>query len=102
MTDQLNITFPPHQAAETSREAARQIAGDVNALQRRVLDVLKRFGAFGCTDRELENATGLIGSTLRPRRCELREKGLIRDSGKRRPTPSGRPAIVWVVTKDDV
>ena len=39
----------------------------------------------------------MSGNTVRPRRIELQEKGLVVDSGRRRPTPSARQAIVWVV-----
>lgn len=37
------------------------------------------------------------GNTVRPRRIELEELGFVEDSGARRPTHSGKMAIVWVV-----
>jgi hypothetical protein len=47
------------------------------------------------TDAELEELTGLAGNSLRPARVRLLELGAITDTGERRPTSSGRPAIVW-------
>jgi hypothetical protein len=35
--------------------------------------------------------------SIQPRTSELRRKGLIRDSGKRRQNATGKSAIVWVV-----
>ncbi len=51
----------------------------------------------GATDFEIQKASGLNPSTQRPRRIELVECGLVRDSGKTRPTPSGRKAVVWEI-----
>ena len=36
-------------------------------------------------------------SSFRPRRGELVEVGMLKDSGQRRKTASGRSAVVWVV-----
>lgn len=53
------------------------------------------------TDEEICLATGLRGSTVRPRRLELLRGRLIEDSGEVRPTRSGREAIVWRVRKPE-
>jgi len=51
----------------------------------------------GLTDHEMQAHLNMIGSTQRPRRVELCDKGLVVDSGRQRPTPSGRMAVVWVI-----
>lgn len=43
-------------------------------------------------------ATALNPSTLRPRRGECVERGLVEDSGQTRATRSGRQAVVWRLT----
>jgi hypothetical protein len=49
----------------------------------------------GLTDDELEQATGWRHQTVSARRRELVLLGKVKDSGKRRPTRSGRSATVW-------
>jgi len=65
------------------------------ALQQRVMQPIIDSPA-GLTDEEIADVTRLRESTSRARRVELREAGLIVDSGRRRETRSGRRAIVWV------
>lgn len=76
----------------TSAAAYASIQPSISETQQKVLDSLKRCSA---TDHELCASLGLNPSTLRPRRGELLDKGLIRDSGETRKTGSGRQAIVW-------
>jgi hypothetical protein len=89
---------PPHQAAETSLEAAEEIKPHINQLQKRVLSAIRARGDSGMTDDELEVGLDLIGSTVRPRRRELELKGLIETHGNKRKTRTGRNALVWVCT----
>ena len=90
--------LPPHQRhSKTSRAAAESIKPHLNALQARVLGCIQLEPAYGATDDEIQRMTGMNPSTQRPRRIELLEKGLIRDSGRTRKTKSGRAATVWVV-----
>jgi hypothetical protein len=86
----------PHSGGETSRAAAAAIRPDAGRLRQLVLQAIVERGTIGATDEEIQNALGLPGNTQRPRRRELEQVGLIRDSGQRRPTSSGRRAIVWV------
>ncbi len=53
-------------------------------------------GTGGLTAIEAAAVTGLDRYSLQPRLSELRRKGLVVDSGKRRRNPSGRQAIVWI------
>lgn len=87
----------PHNApAGTSGVAANRIAGYAAKQRADVLAVIVKAGAFGATDAEIETATGIRAQSVSPRRGELRALGLVVDSGRRRPTPRGRPAAVWV------
>jgi len=82
---------PPAVAAETSKAAAEQIVPNVASLRRAVYDFLR----IPATDEEIAHGLALNPSTARPRRVELVAAGLVRDSGTRRRTVSGRQAIVW-------
>jgi predicted deacylase len=62
-----------------------------------VLDVHRQHPE-GLTDFELAAHTGRQQTSLGVRRNELRKAGLIRDSGHKRPSPSGTLAIVWTLT----
>jgi len=87
----------PHVAgSETSRQAAEGIEAHVGRLQELVLEYIKGCGPSGATDEQISLGLGLHTDTTRPRRVELRNLGLVRDSGQRRKTSSGRQATVWV------
>jgi hypothetical protein len=92
----------------TSREAASYVRG-LTEKQQAVLHLLRRhrrglsdqsiialYGSargrapFGIIPRQSE-------SGIRTRRAELVARGLVRDTGRRTTTPSGRKAIVWQV-----
>ena len=100
MTDQLALDFdtpaPFQRHSQTSKAAAKQIEPTAGTLRRLVYDAIR---ARPMTDAELQEALGLEGSTERPRRREVQRAGLIEDSGDRRPTPSGRLAVVWRATR---
>jgi hypothetical protein len=81
---------------DTSVAAAEIILPKTGTLRRKVYDMILIHADFGATDYELQARLDLTGNTERPRRKELQERGLIHDSGRRRPTPSGRDSIVWV------
>ena len=80
---------------DTSHIAAATIPR-TGTLRRAVYDAIHRTGDEGMTDSELQRALDMDGNTERPRRVELIDAGLIKDSGRRR-YEGGRPMIVWVV-----
>ena len=99
MTDQqlaLDFDAPYQRHSPTSKAAAEQIEPTAGTLRRMVLEAIREKPS---TDHELQEALGLEGSTERPRRREVQQAGLIEDSGDRRPTPSGRLAVVWRATR---
>lgn len=89
-------TFAPFSEPGTSREAAAAIRPHAAGMEAAVLDAIRSAGAAGLCDHEIEAATGYIHQTASARRRGLVLKGLVRDSGQRRSTPSGRAARVWV------
>ena len=91
-------TRNPRHGSDTSRSAAKAIAPSALALRRRVFDFIASRGSLGATDHEIQNSLAIAGDTERPRRDELQKANLVRDSGHRRATSSGRSAVVWVTT----
>ena len=85
-------TLPPHVGAATSLAAAIAIEPSADTLRGEVLAELRKRDA---TDEQLQMRLHMNPSTQRPRRVELVKMGLVRDSGMRRNTSSGRKAIVW-------
>ena len=77
---------------DTSSDAAVQIKEDTARLRGRVLAALQ---SCPMSDQELQTVLGMDPNTERPRRVELVQRGLVRDSGRRTVTTSGRKAIVW-------
>lgn len=79
----------------TSKEAARKAEGRTPTQRQRVL-VCLRMQPAGLTDEEMQDLLQMNPSAQRPRRVELLDAKLVRDSGRRRKTKSGRWATVWV------
>lgn len=53
----------------------------------------------GMTAHEVSLATGFDRHSIQPRISELRRKGLVIASTKRRPNPSGKSATVWIAAE---
>ena len=88
---------PGHRPVDTSIAAANVLAPKLGRLQRLAEAAIRSAGADGLTAEELAARLRMDRCSIQPRTSELRRKGLIRDSGKRRPNSTGRQAIVWVV-----
>jgi len=82
--------------ATETRRRARPTAARAATDRQRLLGLFITRGTEGLTDHEASAELGLILDTTRARRVELRDLGLVVDSGARRPSPSGRAATVWV------
>lgn len=73
---------------QTSKEAANTV--DVNKMEQLVLDVIKSF-PNGCISQDVESALAQYrASSITPRYRPLMKKGLIVDTGEKRPGFSGR------------
>lgn len=86
-----------HQHAHsTERSAARQV--DARRLRDEALRLL-RTHPEGLTDDEGGRLMGGDRLTFGRRRNELVRAGLAAKTSKRRPTPSGKSAIVWIAAE---
>jgi len=94
----LHLTPPVRRdAPETSREAARRIAGHSGKQRAAVLAFVRGRGAFGAIDAEIATGVCIPIQSVTPRRGELAGLGAIVLNGQHRLTPSGCRARVWVV-----
>lgn len=87
---------PGHRGVDTSLSAARAIEMSTGRLQRIALREIRAAGPRGLTTNELSARVRIGRDSIQPRTSELRELGLIRDSGARRLNANGKRAIVWV------
>ena len=85
-------------AMDTSIAAAASIYPDLRRLQLEVLAYAKH-RPNGFTDEQMNEFFETHRSTYRARRSELVDKGLVMDSGQRRPMTNGRKATVWICTE---
>lgn len=85
---------PGYQLSDTSIEAAESMRETYLVLQKKCLDLLQN---QNLTPDETAKMLGVDKLAIRPRFSELKERGLIEDSGERRKNQSGRNAIVWTV-----
>jgi hypothetical protein len=83
----------PANHTDTSRAAAESMAPHAGALRERVFAFVN--WEHGATCDEIEHSLKLAHQTASARLWELKRAQRIVDSGRRRPTTSGRQAIVW-------
>ena len=88
---------PGHRSVETSIDAADALAPKLGRRQRMAETTIRDAGLYGLTADELAARLDMDRWSIQPRTSELKRKGLIRDSGHRRPNATGKLAIVWTV-----
>jgi hypothetical protein len=86
-------------AADARAESAAAIAAVSGEMRNEVLTFIRQAGHAGRTDEEVSLQLEMKLDTARARRCELRDAGLVKDSGRRRPTQAGRNAVVWILAE---
>ena len=91
----LDYIAPHIRDSQTSLAAAEAIKPSAAFLREKVRAHIQSCGSHGSTDNEGIEATGIPGSTYRPRRCELEADGIVFDSALRRKSASGRNCVVW-------
>jgi hypothetical protein len=97
MTDQPLLDWVPYvKGSDTSRDAAESMRPHVSAIENYVLGFVEAPG--GATCDEVECLSRLPHQTASARLKGLRDKGLIKFSGAKRPTRTGRAAMVYVAT----
>jgi hypothetical protein len=89
--------LPYVKESETSRDAALSKEETYKIDEAKILALLKAVGEHGATDYEIETATRMRQSSTSARRGGLVQKGLVRDSGLKRKTFTGRYATVWIL-----
>ena len=87
---------PGHRDVDTSIAAADALAPKLGRLQRMAENAIGDAGAHGLTADELSARLDMDRWSIQPRTSELKRKGLIQDSGQRRPNATGKLAIVWI------
>ena len=93
------MTAPYIAGSETSKAAAISIEPNAWTMRGMILGFLRATSTNGATDDEIQTFMRINPSTQRPRRIELCEAGLVRNSGQTRKTRSGRQAVVWIATE---
>lgn len=84
---------PMQRESDTSRHAATLIVPHMPAQRQRVYDWLVVNGP--ATDEEISEGLNMNPSSVRPRRLELEQAGLVVESLPSRTTKSGRRASAW-------
>lgn len=87
---------PGHRKVDTSIAAADALAPRLGRLQRMAQAAIRDAGTDGLTADELAAKLNMDRWSIQPRTSELRRKGLICDSGQRRPNATAKLAIVWI------
>jgi len=98
--NQPNLFDPvPQNYRNTDPDTSRAAAADkpVRLTDRERALALHRAHPDGLTDFELADLMDRQQTSAGKRRGELAALGYIRDSGRRRPAPSGSKAIVWEI-----
>jgi len=85
-------------ARQTSRDAAARALPGAATHAGRVLRCIVAAGVDGITDEQVSDRIGMSLNTVRPRRLEMVERGLVMDSGDTTVTASGASAILWLAT----
>lgn len=87
---------PPSSDDDTSLAAAESVRATLNSMQAEVLRFIKGRGEYGATCEEVEIGLGMKHQTASARVRELRAKGRIEKSGRKRLTTSNRNAVVYL------
>ena len=88
LTQMVNRGLSRNTDPQTSKEAAQSV--NVTSLEQIVLDVIKRYPQ-GCISQDVESELAQYrSSSITPRYNQLIKKGLVIDTGKKRPGFSGR------------
>lgn len=91
----MSVGAPYVVGSPTSKAAALAALPDLGRLEGLVLACIVN-ASDGMTDDEIEVALGRSHQSASARRRGLVQKKLVADSGRTRPTRSGRHAVVWV------
>lgn len=85
-------------STHTSRAALASMGSQADTLRAISYRLIHEAGARGMTALEVVDASGRDRWGIQPRISELVSAKRVIDSGRTRTNPSGRQAIVWIVT----
>lgn len=91
-------TLPYNKGSATSKEAAESMRPFAGNIREKVCGWIATSGSFGMTCDQIEFIYDRSHQTVSARIRELAKANRIKDSGRVRPTRSGRNAVVWVVS----
>ena len=86
---------------ETSLAAHDSMRYEFPKIHRRIIAYLSDYPFYGTTCDEAEIELDMSHQTCSAAFTKLKNRGVINDTGKRRRTRSGRPAIVWALSQRD-
>jgi alkyl hydroperoxide reductase subunit AhpC len=92
-----NVVRVNFNSPATSHIAAKNALPKTGTKRRITYELIKDTGMFGLCDHELEQKTGWLHQSASAARNTLMVDGWIVDSGIRRNTPTGNPAIAWII-----
>ena len=99
----LQVIPPYHRGGTaTERQAAMSVIGHAKTLRDRAYQWLIEQGARGGTRDELDQVLAITPNVTQPRLRELEQMELIRKTDRRRPTRSGRSAVVYVAIQETI
>lgn len=84
---------PGWKGTDTSRDAAQSMKPKAKVIRQKIYDVIVM--SSGLTADEACERAGVDILSGRPRVSELKLQNLIKDTGQRRPLPSGKSGVVW-------
>lgn len=91
--------MPPYvRRSDTSKAAAISMVADAKTIREAVFAYVRNRHGRGATCHEVEWGLKLSHQTASARLRELALANRVKDSGARRPTASGRKAVVWIAS----
>ncbi len=90
----ITAAYAPGNAA--SKEAAKKIQPKLTGIRLQVFEHIKRQVDFGATGSEIADCLDILPYTAKPRCTELRDMGLIKDSGRTRKNENRSHETVWI------
>lgn len=86
-----------HDSPDTARDAAEAVSHTAARQETRIMERFAMFGAM--TDDELAaRSPQWHPPTIKTARSRLSKRGLLVDTGERRPSQRGRDQIVWALS----
>lgn len=92
-----NVSWISSRHPDTSQQTLAMYLGKTGTLRESVYNAIDHRGVEGATDDELEIELGRAHQSVSGARNSLMKDGLLEDSGLRRTTRYGNPAIVWYI-----